>query len=217
MAGEPGPSSFSALLIDFGGVLTTDVFASFEAFCVGAGGRGDEILAAFRSSDEARSLLVERETGRMSEPAYEEAFSALLRAGGLDVPADGLLTGMTAALRRDDAMWDCVAAIRGSGVPCVLVSNALDDASYDGYDLESRFDAVVLSHAADVACRKPSRRIYEIAASRAGVPVDRCVMVDDLQQNLDGAARLGVRGVLHRRADETVPVLHELFGLTPAG
>jgi len=205
---EPG-----ALLIDFGGVLTTDVFASFEAFCVASGGRGDEILAAFRGDDAARTLLVERETGRLSEADYEARFSALLRAGGLEVPAAGLLTGMTAALERDEAMWACVADVRAAGVPCVLVSNALDDASYDGYALDEHFDAVVLSHAPDVACRKPSRRIYAIAAERAGVAVDRCVMVDDLQQNLDGAARLGIHGVLHRRADETVPVLRELFRL----
>lgn len=203
----------AALLIDFGGVLTTGVFESFAAFCRARGGTGDEILEAFRGDDVARALLVERETGRMTERRYEEEFSSLLRARGLDVPAAGLLTGMTAALERDEAMWSVVAEIRAAGVPCVLVSNALDDASYDGYALESHFDAVVLSHAPDVACRKPSRRIYSIAAERVGVDVARCVMVDDLQQNLDGAARLGVHGVLHRRADETVPVLRGLFGL----
>lgn len=211
------PSPPQALLIDFGGVLTTDVHESFGAFCRAAGGRGDEIARAFRESTAARALLVERETGRLSETAYEERFSALLRADGLDVRATGLLAGMTAALRRDDAMWDVVAAVRAAGVPCVLVSNALDDASYEGYDLDRHFDAVVLSHAPDVACRKPSRRIYALAAARVGVDVARCVMVDDLQQNLDGAARLGVHGVLHRRADETAPVLRALFGLEPGG
>lgn len=206
-------SDAEALLIDFGGVLTSDVFASFAAFCRRAGGMGDEVLRAFRDSTEARSLLVERETGRLSEPAFEAAFSAVLRADGLDVPAEGLLTGMTAALQRDEAMWACVAAIREAGAPCVLVSNALDNASYEGYDLEQHFDAVVLSHDPDVACRKPSRKIFRLSADRVGADVARCVMVDDLQQNLDGAARLGVHGVLHRRAEETVPVLHDLFGV----
>lgn len=37
-------------------------------------------------------------------------------------------------------------------------------------------------------------------------------MVDDLQQNLDGAARIGIAGVLHTDADTTRLELAERFG-----
>ncbi|HET7072632.1 MAG TPA: HAD family phosphatase, partial [Mycobacterium sp.] len=39
------------------------------------------------------------------------------------------------------------------------------------------------------------------------------VMVDDLQQNLDGAARLGIAGVLHTDAADTGEQLGERFGI----
>ncbi len=38
-------------------------------------------------------------------------------------------------------------------------------------------------------------------------------MVDDLQQNLDGAARLGIAGVLHTGAADTRKQLSERFGI----
>jgi putative hydrolase of the HAD superfamily len=38
-------------------------------------------------------------------------------------------------------------------------------------------------------------------------------MVDDLQQNLDGAARLGIAGVLHTDAANTRTQLGERFGI----
>ena len=44
-------------------------------------------------------------------------------------------------------------------------------------------------------------------------------MVDDLEHNLVGAARLGIRGIHHRTAADTVRAVREVLGLptpTPA-
>ncbi|MEV7415910.1 HAD-IA family hydrolase [Streptomyces sp. NPDC089919] len=76
--------------------------------------------------------------------------------------------------------------------PLVLVTNATpwlyDDLTALG--LADLADAVVSS--ADVGCAKPDPRIYEIAADRAGVPAHRCLFVDDREENVTAAARLGM-------------------------
>ncbi|MCY4667446.1 MAG: HAD family phosphatase, partial [Rhodococcus sp.] len=41
------------------------------------------------------------------------------------------------------------------------------------------------------------------------------VIIDDLQQNLDGAARLGIAGILHTDAESTRSQLESTFGLLP--
>lgn len=64
--------------------------------------------------------------------------------------------------------------------------------------------------------RKPSRRIYQAALDELGAPGDRCVLVDDLQHNLDGAWRLGIDGVLHRSAAGTAAELRDRFGIATA-
>jgi putative hydrolase of the HAD superfamily len=64
--------------------------------------------------------------------------------------------------------------------------------------------------------RKPSRRMYELGAERAGVDAERCVFVDDLPFNLTPAQDLGMATVHHTSADETIPELERLLGITLA-
>lgn len=44
--------------------------------------------------------------------------------------------------------------------------------------------------------------IYEIAAERAGVAMDRCLFVDDRLENVDAAAALGMTGVHYRGSED---------------
>jgi putative hydrolase of the HAD superfamily len=96
-------------------------------------------------------------------------------------------------------------------VPTALVSNSMGYGAYGMLDLEASFDVVILS--GRVGVRKPSRRIYAAAAEALGVDPAECVLVDDLEQNLSGAARLGVVGILHHESDPeaTVTALEEHF------
>ncbi len=99
-------------------------------------------------------------------------------------------------------------------MPVALVTNSFGRDCYEGFDLHALADVVVIS--SDVGVRKPSRRIYAIACERLGVASASCVMVDDIEHNLDGASRLGIAGVLHRSAGQTVRDLDERFGIRAA-
>ncbi|WYB30986.1 HAD-IA family hydrolase [Streptomyces sp. SM1P] len=87
-------------------------------------------------------------------------------------------------------------------VPLVLVTNATLqlDADLALLGLTDLADAVVSSAVEQVA--KPDPAIYRIAAERAGVPVERCLFVDDRQENTDAAAALGMTTVLYREPDD---------------
>ncbi len=76
---------YSGLLIDWGGVLTCDLFDSFSAFCEQEGLEPDAIASRFRRDDASRTLLIEFECGRLPEEEFEPRFAALLgvEAGGL--------------------------------------------------------------------------------------------------------------------------------------
>ena len=52
------------LIVDYGGVLTTDVFASFRAFCEAEGLAPETVRDRFLGDPEARALLERLETGR---------------------------------------------------------------------------------------------------------------------------------------------------------
>lgn len=211
---EPTPSDerpVRALLVDYGGVLTVPLSSAFRGIAADAGLEPSQVLNVLGTHEGARRALVEHELGRLDDEGFEDAFAAALVDTGGNVDARGLLVSLGAHLELDPAMIDLVRRIRGAGIPVALVSNSLGRDCYSRIDLEELFDVSVIS--AQVGVRKPSREIYRIACDRLGVAPEECLLVDDLEHNLVGAARLGITGVLHRTAEETIGVVRELLNL----
>jgi putative hydrolase of the HAD superfamily len=204
----PAPAAPKALLIDFGGVLTTSVFDSFRAFCVGEGLAPDRFPGILAEDPEAGAMFVAVEKGEIPEAEFERAFAPLL---GPDVVAEGMLRRLTAALQPEPAMLDVVVALRATGVTTVVVSNSFGRHAYDDYRLEERFDHIVLS--AEVGARKPAGAIYRQAIELAGCAPEQGVFVDDLEQNIVAARRAGLRGLLHEEPEATIAALGREFGL----
>jgi putative hydrolase of the HAD superfamily len=208
---DTAPMTRTAVLIDFGGVITTSVLQAFEQFGELLGAPPGLVLGLLSHDTAARELLVEHECGRIDADAFDQGFVDRLHAHGLVVQPEGLSARMQAGLRRDADTVRLIDDLRAAGVPIALVSNAFGRDCYAGFDLDALADVVVIS--SEVGIRKPSRRIYAIACQLLGIDPHQAVMVDDLQQNLDGAARLGIAGVLHTDATDTRKQLSERFGI----
>ncbi|TLF73198.1 HAD family hydrolase [Nocardia cyriacigeorgica] len=199
-----------AVLVDFGGVMTTSVLEGFREF--GASIGYPDLPITLLSTDEiSRRLLADHESGRIDADAFDAGFAERLRAHGAAVDPDGLSARMQVGLRRDEDSIELIRELRDAGTPVALVSNAFGRDCYAGFDLTELADVVVIS--SEVGIRKPSRQIYRIACDRLGVRPEQAVMIDDLQQNLDGAARLGIAGVLHTAAADTRRRLAERHGI----
>jgi epoxide hydrolase-like predicted phosphatase len=180
------------LIVDYGGVLTSSPFASFEAFGAAEGLAPGAIRDRFRDDAEARALLAALETGELAAAEFEPAFAALL-----GVSSEGLLRRMFGGMAPDAAMIDGVRAIRATGARTGLLSNSVgNEAVYDRALLAELFDGWVIS--SEVGLRKPDPAIYALAAERIGLPAAACVYVDDLPGNLKPARALGMATVLHR-------------------
>jgi putative hydrolase of the HAD superfamily len=88
------------------------------------------------------------------------------------------------------------------------------------FELDGLIDVAVSS--SQHGYMKPHRSIFEAALKLAGVPAGEAVMVgDSLTQDIEGARRVGMRGVLVRRSDTTesalvaeVPVIRTLMDLS---
>ena len=200
----------SALLIDWGGVLTTNLFESFTAHCERIGIEPRSLRARFAGDPEARDLLIALEKGQLEEAIFEQRLSGLL-----ECEPEGLIDGLFAGVRPDEAMLEAVRLARRSGVRTALVSNSWGVHRYPHELFEELFDGVVIS--AEEGIRKPSRRMYELGAERAGVQAAQCVYVDDLPFNLTPAEELGMATVHHTSAEKTIPELERLLGVTLDG
>jgi putative hydrolase of the HAD superfamily len=204
MASETN-GTHSALLIDWGGVLTTNLFASFKAYCEQAEIDPKLLMGRFRTDPEARKLLIALETGALDEAAFEQRFAKLL-----EVEPDGLVDGMFAGVAPDTAMVKAVRMAREAGIRTALVSNSWGVHRYPHDMFDELFDGVVIS--AEEGIRKPAVRMYELGAERAGATPAECVYVDDLPFNLTPAEELGMATVHHTDAAITIPRLEELLG-----
>ena len=200
-------SEYRGLLVDYGGVLTTNLFESFSEFCRSEGLEPDVVVRQFAGNREARELLIELECGRLPEEEFERRLAALL-----EVEPDDLIDRMFAGSRPDRAMLDAVAAARRAGVRTGLISNSWVDRHYDTRMLGELFDGVVISSREGI--RKPAPRMYELGAERIGLSPSDCVYVDDLPFNLEPAAELGMATVHHTGPDQTIPELERLLGVS---
>ena len=203
-AANEGPRT--ALLIDWGGVLTSNLFASFHAYCVQAEIDPQTLGERFKADPDFRELLIALETGELAEQAFELRFAELL-----EVEPAGLIDGLFAGVGPDEAMIDAVRRAREAGVRTALVSNSWGVHRYPHELFDELFDGVVIS--AREGIRKPSRRMYELGAERAGVDAAACVYVDDLPFNLTPAAELGMATVHHTDSAITIPELKRLLGV----
>ena len=200
------PEARRGLLVDYGGVLTTDVFASFSTFCAREGLPSDAVKRLFHTDPAAHELLVGLEEGTLSDEEFEERFAALL-----GVRPEGLIERMLGNASSDVAMLDAVRAARRHGIRTGLISNSWGVSRYDRVLLDELFDGVVIS--AEVGMRKPSTEIYALGARAVDLEPSQCVYVDDLPGNLKPARALGMATVHHRETSATIAELSRMLAV----
>ena len=197
---------YQGLLVDYGGVLTSNLFDSFRSFCELEGIEPEAIGRRFREDRSARELLIALETGKLPEEEFEQRFADIL---GVDSP--NLIERLMAGSQPDEQMLAAVMRARAAGVRTGLVSNSWGTRRYDRARLAELFDGVVIS--GDVGIRKPAPEIYELGAQQIGLEPSACVFVDDLPFNLQAAAELGMGTVHHTSSQDTIGELERLLGV----
>ena len=111
-----------------------------------------------------------------------------------------------------EEVWNLAAAFKRRGGRTAILSNgvpAVINRVRHHRPLADYFDVVVVS--CEVGCTKPDSRIYEICLAQLGTRAEATLFVDDRLENLEGAARLGIR-TLHFVGDESVEALRRAMG-----
>jgi epoxide hydrolase-like predicted phosphatase len=202
--------TYRGLILDFGGVVTTDLYAQMSAFCVREGLPPDAAVRVLRDTAEGREAITAVEAGTISQRDYEITIGRLL---GVD--DRGLLTRSLAGLRPRPEIPELIQRARSAGIRVALLSNSLGDGEYDpydGYDLDAMFDAVVIS--GETGLRKPDPAIYLLTADKLGVPPHECVFADDTAANLPAASALGMATVHFTDANAAITEISRLLGIS---
>jgi putative hydrolase of the HAD superfamily len=142
---------------------------------------------------ELHDLTLRSDYGYIARGDFDKELSELT-----GIPLEGIEAHYWAKNVRSEPVFSWVRELKSAGEYKVgLLTNIgkgwLDD-FLPASERAELFDAEVLS--GEVGITKPDQRIYEIIAERLGVEPYECVMIDDLLQNVEGAARAGMQTVL---------------------
>jgi putative hydrolase of the HAD superfamily len=199
---------FAGLILDFAGVLTTnmvEVIDLFEARERVPPGRFLRAWAGVRGQELYRRL----ELGEISQRDWNEGFGALV-----GISPDNLMGRVLQDLMPAYDVLKVAREARVTGVRTAVLSNSLGREPYDPYapyELSMNFDVVVFSD--EHGIRKPDLAIFKLTLDQLGVPAESCVFADDTEDNLIPAQMLGITVIHSLDEQETAARLRRLFGL----
>lgn len=206
---------YEALIVDFGGVLTTPLQDAMVQFAEEHGIELQHLvrvaLAAY--TDEGDDLVVRFETGQLGESEFALAFAQRLsQASGTEIDPERLVSRLFRSLRIEEAMVEAVRRARDGGIKTALLSNSWGLELYPRAILEEVCDVVVIS--GEVGLRKPDPAIFTMTTEKLALEPDVCVFVDDHPGHLKAAQQVGMTTVLHKTPRETIEELESLLGLS---
>lgn len=214
----PPSPAYAGLIVDWGGVLTTDINSSVRRWAdrheVDLTAYADVMRTWLGPEGELEAMLNPihaLERGEIEVPHFEQVLAGeLSRRTGTPVTAEGLLARMFDEFGHAHDMNALVRRARERGIRTALLSNSWGD--FYPRDLwDGMFDIVVIS--GEVGMRKPDAEIFHLTLDRMELRAADCVFVDDLPHNISAASQLGIAGVRHVSYEETLTELQALFGL----
>jgi putative hydrolase of the HAD superfamily len=203
---------YDALVVDFGGVLTTPLQDAMGRFAETEGIELQDVVRAALAvyADVDDELVVGFETGVISEEEFTRAFAGrLTKATGVSIESEGLLGRIFTGVEVEEAMLSALRAARAAGLKTGLLSNSWGMSLYPRALLEEVFDALVIS--GEVGVRKPNPAIFALMSERLGVAPRRCVFVDDFPGHVASARTAGMAALLHTSPAETIAELERLL------
>ena len=214
MSGERRPAT--AVICDFGGVLTTPLIRAMSAYTERAGitlADLGEALVRAAEADGGRHPLFELECGCISEEEFVRRVETQLPEGA---SLEGYREVWFDHLDPNRPMIDFMGRLRREGLRMALLTNNVREweplwrAKLP--ELDEIFELVVDS--AFVGMRKPDPEIYELTLERMGdgVRAEDCVFIDDTAPNCDTARGLGMYAVHFEDTERAIREVEAALG-----
>ncbi|MFA5890423.1 MAG: HAD family phosphatase [Actinomycetota bacterium] len=204
-----------AAIFDFGGVLTTPIRLSFEQFEDALSLPEGSLLAAFiHRPDDGEPDFALLEKGQISEGEfYRRMMNKLREHTGVDIelPEEPAVIRrrLFGGIRANDQMLTAAAAIGRYYKTAILTNNVKEWTDWREMVNAHIFDLVVDSSAEGM--RKPDPEIYRLTCARLAIEPHRAAFVDDIPDNVHGAAAVGIHAIQFTTTDEVLAQLRALF------
>ncbi len=211
---------YSAVIFDFGGVITSSPFEAFNRM-EAERGLPKDFVRTVNSANPDSNAWARFERAECSAAEFDILFAAEAHAMGHELDGASVIAclsgdirpGMVAALDRlkaDGFKLGCITNNVPSGKGAGMAGSAEKAAVVDA--IMTRFDHVIES--SKIGIRKPDPRIYIMMCDALGVEPAECIYLDDLGINCKPAAALGMAAIKVISGEQALNELAALLALT---
>lgn len=212
--------SYSAVIFDFGGVVTTSPFEAFNRLEAERGLPRD-LIRRINAADPDANAWARFERAEIDAAAFDRLFAEEARALGHDLCGNDVLALLAGDIR--PRMVAAIDGLKARGYRLGCITNNVPAGEGAGMMLTAgraaevaavlaRFDGVIES--SKVGVRKPDPRIYAMMTDTLGVPPAECVYLDDLGINCKPAAAMGMAAIKVGGEVQALAELERVLGLT---
>lgn len=201
--------AISAVIWDFGGVITTSPFDAFRRY-EEAHDLPEGLLRRLNSTNPDTNAWARLERNEIALDEFVGLYETEAAALGYRIDARAALGTLTAGTLRPEmveAVRRCKQHLRTA-----LLTNNFAAMTMDSVDLPSLFDVVIESSKEGV--RKPDPAIYELACDRLSVTPNETVFLDDLGTNLKPARAMGITTIKVVDPNGALTELESVLGFT---
>ena len=185
-----------AVFWDFGGVITSSPFETFNRF-EASNQLPKNFLRTMNSTNPDNNAWAKLEKTEVNIEEFSDLFLEESKALGHPVPGKEVIALLKGEVRQE--MINALKVIKGKMIQACLTNNiqAMDkefegnvSASGKHNEIMELFDFVIESSKENV--RKPDPRFYLLACERANIEPSEAIFLDDLGINLKPAKELGM-------------------------
>lgn len=206
----------SAVLWDFGGVITSSPFEAFNRY-ESSKELPIDFIRKVNATNPEGNAWAQLESNKITIAEFDEKFAQEARAKGHEVPGRDVLALLSGELRpemvkalkivKQRVKIGCITNNVSTGEGASMAKNPARAAMMD--DVLSLFDVVIES--SKLGIRKPDPRIYQIACKEIGVAPENAAFLDDLGVNLKPARNLGMYTIKVLSTDQALTDLEALL------
>jgi putative hydrolase of the HAD superfamily len=211
--------AFTAVIFDFGGVITSSPFEAFNAMEAQRGLPLDFVRRVNASNPDSNAWA-KFERAEISAAEFDALFAAEAHALGHSLDGASVIAclsgdirpDMVAALDRlkaDGFVLGCITNNVPSGKGAGMAGSLEKAAAIEA--IMARFDHVIES--SKIGVRKPDPRIYQMMCEALDVSPHECLYLDDLGINCKPAATLGMAAIKVTSGDQALDDLGLALGI----
>jgi putative hydrolase of the HAD superfamily len=210
--------TISAILWDFGGVLTSSPFEAFKRFEI-EHGMPEDFIRGINATNPDHNAWAQFESSSIDLDEFDQKFADESAAQGHRIQGRQVIELLSGHLRPRmvDALKHCKQNFRVACITNNLKSGAGPAMARDPKRASKMaavmelFDLVVESSVEGI--RKPNPRIYQLTCERLGIAPSEAVYLDDLGVNLKPARALGMHTIKVLSESQAIEDLSSATGL----